>query len=102
MEWMTADETDLVKRATFRPAGHHPVCQVVSQLQTEFARSGGYDGRARDRTRAHDHSALGSTVGPGIREAVEPVRPVGGRIVALRRDIYKCEGPVDISASCRR
>ena len=34
------------------------MCQVVSQLQTEFARSGGYDGRARDRTRAHDHSAL--------------------------------------------
>src|SRR3982751_6490575 len=44
----------------------------------------------------------GRTVRPGIGEAVEPVRPVGGRIVALRRDIYKCEGPVDISVSCRR
>src|SRR5438309_10635321 len=40
-------------------AARHPF--LVSQLQTEFARSGGYDGRARDRTRAYDHSALGST-----------------------------------------
>ncbi len=35
-----------LQRAAFRPAGHHPLCQVVPQLQTECTRFGRNDGRA--------------------------------------------------------
>ncbi len=74
------------------------LCQVVPQLQIEFTRFGEYDGRARNRTLTHDDSSLGAAICPGIREALES----GERIVALRRDLYKGEGPVDIFISCRR
>ena len=41
-------------------------------------------------------------ISPTIPEALKPVHPVGAQIIALRRDLYKGEGPVDISLSCRR
>src|SRR5215207_10160577 len=83
MAWNEAIQHRSVQRAAFRPAGHHPVCQVVSGLQTEFTRLGGDDGRAWHRSVTHNDSAVGAAVRSGIREALEPVRTNRWRLMAL-------------------
>src|SRR5215217_6896082 len=83
MAWNEASRHGPVQRAAFRPAGHHPVCQVVSGLQAEFTRPGGDDGRAWHPTGAHNDSAVGAAVRSGIREALQPARTNCWRLMAL-------------------
>src|ERR1700680_3707455 len=49
----------LVKGSAFRRTDHHPVCQLVHELQIESERLGNHDGGSRHCADAYDDSALG-------------------------------------------
>ena len=68
------------------------MCQVVSGLQVEFTRPGEDDGRAWDRTGAHNDSAVRATVRSGIREALESVRTVRWRLMACDETYITVKG----------
>ena len=55
---------------------------VVLEFQAELPRFGQHDERAWHPALAYDDSALGAVLHAGIREAVEAVRPPGGRLLA--------------------
>jgi hypothetical protein len=46
----------------------------------------------RDHAEAHNDSPLGPTLPAGIREALEPIRSSGRRILEDGRDIYEYKG----------
>src|SRR5258708_18860508 len=79
---VTLGEADLhvergrtLQRAPLRSGDHCPLCALVSAIQTQLSRSRRDDGRTRALAGAHDDHALDPTLCPGIRKALEPLRP---------------------------
>jgi hypothetical protein len=62
----------------FRRTDHHPVGQLVYELQAESERFGDHAGGPRHHANAHHDAALGPALPPRIREASRYARPVGG------------------------
>jgi hypothetical protein len=60
------DRTDLdtgsLQRATFRPRNHHPMHQVVPNVQAQLPRPRPDDGRAWHYVSSYDHPAMGAAV----------------------------------------
>src|SRR5215469_17795836 len=59
-----------IQGTAFRRTDHHPVCQLVCQLQAELERSGDHDGGPRHQADAYNDPAMGSTFLARIREAM--------------------------------
>src|ERR1700692_2999354 len=82
----------IVQGTTFRRADHCPLCQLVHEFQTESDGLGDHDGGSSHPADAHNDSALGAALRAGIREALEPIRSSGWRILEDGRDLYKVGG----------
>jgi transposase-like protein len=91
---MMAADSDLFKGRHF---DQQVIVLCVRYLSYKLSSrdSGEHDGRARDGTGTHDHSALGAEVRAGIREAL-------GRWTYLYRAVDKQGRTVDFLLSKRR
>ena len=67
----------------------------------ELSGSGGHDGRARDQAVPHDDPALGDSLRPRVREAVESLVPEGELLLESGRDVHPSGGQMAVPLSCR-